>query len=309
MVLTLAGGVGGAKMARGLADLLSPDELVIAVNTGDDFLHCGLHISPDLDTVMYTLAGRANPNTGWGLAHESWRTHAALGRLGGPAWFRLGDDDLATHLRRTDLLQAGASLTQATRQLCEAYGVAHAIVPMSDAPAATRVHTVEGELAFQDYFVRRRCDPAVVRIEHVAAPMSEALAQALVSPRLQGIVICPSNPWLSIAPLLAMPGMREALIGAKVPVVVVSPIIGGAAVKGPTAKIMRELGLESSSLEIAKFYATLADGIAIDDADASLAEAIAALGLRVLTGPTLMTNAASRQRLARSVLDFIGTLA
>lgn len=312
MYLALAGGVGGARLARGLCAQLAPAQLVIAVNTGDDFTHCGLRICPDLDTVMYTLSGRGNPNTGWGLAGESWRAFGALERLGGPAWFRLGDEDLATHLHRTQLLAEGASLSQATRQLCEAFGLSHAVVPMTDEPAPTVVHTDEGVLAFQDYFVRRRCEPVVQRIDYSAAGQatpSAGLWEALQSPSLRGIIICPSNPYLSLAPILALRGVRAALEQARVPVIVVSPIIGGDAVKGPAAKIMRELGVESSALEIAKFYSGIADGIAIDDCDAALAPAIAGTGLRVHVAPTLMKDAQGQARLARSVLDFAGEIA
>ena len=312
MYLALAGGVGGARPARGLCTLLAPEDLTIAVNTGDDFVHCGLRICPDLDTVMYTLAGRGNPNTGWGLAGESWRTFGALDRLGGPAWFRLGDEDLATHLRRTHLLAEGASLSEATRQLCDAFGLSHAIAPMTDDPAPTVVHTDEGPLAFQDYFVRRRCEPPVRHIDYSAAERatpSAALWQALHSPRLRAIIVCPSNPYLSIEPFLSLRGVRSALEEASVPVIVVSPIVGGDAVKGPAAKIMRELGVDSSAIEIAKFYSRLADGIAIDDCDAALAPAIAAVGLRAHVGPTLMKDTQGQVRVAQSVLDFASLLA
>jgi len=314
MYLALAGGVGGARLARGLCALLPPDALTIAVNTGDDFTHCGLRICPDLDTVMYTLAGRGNPNTGWGLAGEGWRTYGTLARLGGPDWFRLGDDDLATHLRRTQLLQDGATLTGATQALCQAFGVAHTVVPMTDAPAGTVVHTSEGALAFQDYFVRRRCEPAVHRIDHTAAAAAEpsaGLRDALRSTQLRGIIVCPSNPYLSIEPILSLAGMRDALaeVRTRVPVVVVSPIIGGQAVKGPAAKIMRELGVESSALEIARFYAALAHGILVDEADARLCDAIEALGLRTRLDDTLMRDPDGQRRVASSVLDFVKALA
>ena len=312
MYLALAGGVGGAKLARGLCALLAPEDLCVAVNTGDDFVHCGLRICPDLDTVMYTLSGRGNPNTGWGLAHESWRTFGALDRLGGPSWFRLGDEDIATHMRRTQLLAEGASLSQATRMLCHAFGIAHSIVPMTEHAAPTVVHTEEGRLAFQDYFVRRRCEPAVRSIDYSAAlhaAPSPALWKALHSPDLRAVIVCPSNPYLSIEPILSLPGVRAALEAASVPVIVVSPIIGGDAVKGPAAKIMRELGVDSSALEIAKFYAKLADGISIDDRDALLAPAIESLGMRTHVGPTLMKDWQGQMRLAQSVLDFASSLA
>ena len=309
MILALAGGVGGAKLAVGLARALGPDELVVAVNTGDDFEHLGLHISPDLDTVMYTLAGVANPETGWGQADESWQFMAALARLGGPDWFRLGDRDLATHLERTRRLKQGESLSAVTRALCERLGARHAIVPMSDDPVRTVVHTDDGVLEFQDYFVRRRCEPRVRKVEYRGAERArpaELFAQALARPDLRGIVFCPSNPYLSIAPVLALPGVREAIERRRVPSVAVSPIIGGQAVKGPAAKLMAELGVEVSSVEIARYYRKLVDVLVLDRADAALAGAVQALGPRARVTDTLMRNDEARERVARACLEAIG---
>ena len=309
MILALAGGVGGAKLAVGLARALGPGELVVAVNTGDDFEHLGLHISPDLDTVMYTLAGVANPEAGWGQAGESWQFMAALARLGGPDWFRLGDRDLATHVERTRRLKQGESLSAVTRALCERLGVRHAIVPMSDDPVRTVVHTDEGVLEFQDYFVRRRCEPRARKVEYRGAERArpaELFGRALARPDLRGIVFCPSNPYLSIAPVLALPGVREAIERRRVRSVAVSPIIGGQAVKGPAAKLMVELGAEASSVEIARYYARLVDVLVLDRADAALAGAVEALGLRAHATDTLMRSDEDRLRVARACLEAIG---
>ena len=307
MILALAGGVGGAKLAAGMARALLPDELVIAVNTGDDFEHLGLQVSPDLDTVMYTLAGIANPQTGWGQAGETWSFMQALERLGGPAWFQLGDRDLATHVERTRRLASGESLTAVTRAICERLGVRHAVVPMSDDPVRTVVHTDKGELEFQHYFVRERCEPRVERIDYrhsAAARPSAALSAALANPALRGVVICPSNPYLSIAPILAVPGVREA-IGRCARVVAVSPIIAGEAVKGPAAKLMRELGVEPSAVEVARYYRGIARTIVIDRADAALAPAVEALGLHAAIEDTLMRDDADRERLARACVALL----
>ena len=308
MILALAGGVGGAKLADGLARVLEARELTVAVNTGDDFEHLGLHISPDLDTVMYTLAAVANPDTGWGQAGESWHFMDALARLGGQTWFRLGDRDLATHIERSRRLAQRESLSAVTRALCERLGVRHAIVPMSDDPVRTVVHTDDGVLEFQDYFVRRRCEPRVRKVEYRGAERArpaERLAQALAQPELRGIVFCPSNPYLSIAPVLAVPGVREAIERRRVPAVAVSPIIGGQAVKGPAAKLMAELGVEASSVEIARYYKGLVDALVLDRADADLVGAVEALGLRARVTDTLMRSDADRERVARACLDLI----
>ena len=305
MILALAGGVGGARLACGLARALVPAELAIAVNVGDDFEHLGLHVSPDLDTVMYTLAGLHNPVTGWGRADETWSCMEALAQLGGETWFRLGDRDLAVHLERTRRLAAGESLSQATRALCERLGIAHAVIPVTDQRLRTVVETPEGELAFQHYFVRLRCEPAVsgFRFEGAqgAAP-SAPLAALLDSGRITAVVICPSNPWLSIAPMRAVAALEGFLAARRVPVVAVSPIVGGAAVKGPAAKIMRELGHEASALEVVRHYGALVDGWVIDRADAALEPAVAAEGHAVRVADTLMTNPARSQAVAREAL-------
>jgi LPPG:FO 2-phospho-L-lactate transferase len=300
VIVALAGGVGGAKLAAGLARALPPADLVIAVNTGDDFEHLGLHVAPDLDTVMYTLAGIANPETGWGRADETWSFMEALERLGGPTWFRLGDRDLATNVERTRRLRAGATLSDVTRELCERLGVRHAVVPMSDDAVRTVVHTDRGALEFQHYFVRDRCAPRVQRLEYRGADTarpSPALRAAFA--RCTGVVFCPSNPYLSIEPILGVPGVREAIAGRAV---AVSPIIAGRAVKGPAAKIMQELGIEPSALEVARCYRGIARTLVIDRADAALAPAIEALGMRAVVEDTVMTADAERERLARACI-------
>lgn len=307
MILALAGGVGGAKLADGLARSLDPRELVIAVNTGDDFEHLGLRVSPDLDTVMYTLAGIANPVTGWGQAGESWAFMEALERLGGPGWFRLGDRDLATHVERTQRLGRGESLSQVTRGLCERLGVRQALVPMSDEPVPTRVRTEAGWLDFQHYFVREQCRPALGAIEYQGAESARPsieLRAALDSLELEGVVICPSNPYLSVAPILALPGVSDALQACRT-VVAVSPIVGGEAIKGPAAKIMRELGAEPTALGIARYYARLVDILVIDRADAALVPEIEALGLRAVACDTIMRDAEERARLARECISLV----
>lgn len=304
--LLLCGGVGGAKLALGLDRLLPRGALTVLVNTGDDFTHLGLRIAPDLDTVMYTLAGLVNPDTGWGQREESWQFMAALDRLGGATWFRLGDRDLATHIERTRRLAAGEPLGAITADFCARLGIGSCILPMSDDPVATRLHTAQGWLDFQDYFVRERAAPRVDAIDYAGATQAAlpgALAALLAERRLRGIVIAPSNPWLSIAPILALPGLRAALRAAGVPVIAVSPLIGGAAIKGPTAKLMAELGLPAGSAAIARFYQGIADVLVIDHADGADAPAVEALGLRAALASTLMQSLEDKLALARAVLD------
>ncbi|MGE3710671.1 MAG: 2-phospho-L-lactate transferase, partial [Hyphomicrobiaceae bacterium] len=302
----LAGGVGGARLAAGLAAALDdPSDLTVIVNTGDDFEHLGLSISPDLDTVMYTLASIENPDAGWGRRDETWSFMATLEALGGPDWFRLGDHDMAVHAVRTQRLRAGSSLSHVTLDLSRALGVRSQILPMSDDPLRTIVATDEGTLEFQHYFVRRRCEPRLLEIRfqgiNTARAGKEALA-ALSAADLEAIVIAPSNPYVSIAPILALNGMRQALERRRVPLVAVSPIIAGRAVKGPAAKMMAELGVEVSALGIARHYAGLIDGLVIDEADCDLATAIASLGISVHVTSTLMRDDDSRRRLAVETL-------
>jgi LPPG:FO 2-phospho-L-lactate transferase len=308
-ILALAGGVGGAKLALGLAGTLPHDELTVAVNTGDDFEHLGLSICPDLDTVMYTLAGVANPETGWGRRDETWTVMEALGALGGETWFRLGDKDFATHIERTRRLRAGESLTSVTRDLSVRLGVKPAMVPMSDDPVRTMVTTDRGELAFQDWFVRLRCEPVVKSVRFAGADTARPHRALKELDGLRGIVVCPSNPFVSVAPILAVPGVRTALAKATVPKVAVTPIVGGQAIKGPAAKMLAELGHDVSALGVARYYRDWVDGFVLDAQDAGLARDIAALGLKVKVADTMMRNDDDKRRLARDVLDFVDELA
>jgi len=309
--VVLTGGIGGAKLALGLSHVVPADHLTAIVNTGDDFEHFDLPISPDIDTLMYTLAGEVDEDTGWGRKQESWRFMDALESLGGETWFRLGDRDVATHVRRAELLRDGRRLTEATAELCRRFGVAQRILPMSDDPVPTRVVTDDGILDFQHYFVRDRAQPCVRHIEYHGAdrarPSPEVLG-ALREPGLAGIVIAPSNPWLSIDPILAIPAMRAAIRDADVPVVAVSPIVGAAAIKGPTAKIMGELGLEVSARSVAAHYGDLLDGFIIDDTDRDVADGISTGDLAVATCQTVMQSLDDRIRLAESVLHFLNTV-
>jgi LPPG:FO 2-phospho-L-lactate transferase len=305
-ILAITGGVGGAKLALGLAHLLGPDELAFAVNTGDDFQHLGFEIAPDTDTLMYTLADLANPELGWGRRDETWSFMSALESLGGETWFRLGDRDLALHVTRTRMLAEGASRTAATAAIAAALGVRHAILPMSDDPVRTTVHTATGPLAFQHYFVRDRCAPAVTGFEFrgiATARPNPAILEWIA--RADGIVICPSNPFVSVDPLLNVPGLRAALRAAAAPVVAVSPIIGGSAVKGPTAKVMRELDVPASADQVAAHYGDLLDGFIIDQQDAHLQPRV---GVPSIVTQTLMITLRDRVDLATETLRFIDQL-
>ena len=305
--VVLSGGVGGAKFALGLSRVLQPEQLTIIANTGDDFTHLGLAISPDLDTLMYTLAGLVNEDTGWGCKDETWSCMAGLEALGAETWFRLGDRDLATHLERTRLLASGLTLTQVTRHLCARLGVAVNLLPMSDTPIRTVIDSGDGTLAFQDYFVRRRAEPVVNGIRYegaTKAPPIAALASLLTDPGLASIFIAPSNPWLSIDPILAIPSLTAALRSTTAPVIAISPIVGGRALKGPTAKIMGELGITVSAGAIAAHYGDLLDGFILDDADRAEADALIADGLAVGATHTVMSTLEDRIHLAEFALGF-----
>jgi LPPG:FO 2-phospho-L-lactate transferase len=303
-IVALCGGIGGAKLALGLYKTVAADRLVVAVNTGDDFEHLGLSISPDIDTVLYTLSGLADQERGWGRAQESWNFMAALRELGGQDWFQLGDRDLAMHIERTRFLGEGGALTAFVAHAARAFGIEATILPMTDDRVRTIVETNDGDLAFQRYFVERRCAPIVrgLRFEGAeqARPNAEML-DAISRPDLVAIVICPSNPYLSIDPMLALPGMRDALARAAAPVIAVSPIIGGHAVKGPTVKIMDELGIRPTTAAIARHYRGLIRALVIDESDRAEA---AALELPVLVTRTLMQDLPDRLRLASEVVDF-----
>jgi len=305
MIIALAGGVGGARLANGLARILPAGELAVIVNTGDDFRHLGLHVSPDPDTVMYTLAGLNDSERGWGLANETFACMEAVKRLGGEDWFALGDRDLATHIERTRRLAAGESLSAITADFCARLGIGQAVVPMSDNLVQTRLRTLEGKLAFQDYFVRRRCEPVVTGFEFagaLSASPSPVFASLMRSTTLRGIVICPSNPFLSIEPILAVPGVRDWLLQRRVPCVAVSPLIGGKAVKGPAAKMMMELGLQATPQAIATQYHDLIDGLVIDHADEGQS-----YGPCHVTD-TLMRGVVGQEQLAAEVLRYLGQL-
>jgi len=302
-VVALAGGVGGAKLAHGLAQILPPEDLTVLVNTGDDFAHLGMHISPDLDTVMYTLAGLANPETGWGLRDESWNFLDALGRLGGETWFRLGDRDLATHVERSHRLWAGESLTEVTAALCAALGVRMRVLPMTDDIFRTMVQTEEGELEFQEYFVQRRCEPRVTGFRFDGLGSAFPTEQVLTALDAADVIIfCPSNPFVSLDPILSLPGVRER-VGRK-RAVAVSPIVGGQAIKGPAAKMFAELEMEVTAASVAAHYAGLLRGFVLDEVDAELKPSIESDTLQVLVTNTVMRSDADRARLAREVLDF-----
>ena len=308
MIIALSGGVGGAKLALGLSRILPPADLLVVVNTGDDFEHLGLSISPDIDTVTYTLAGLANREVGWGRHDETWSFMETMEALGGETWFRLGDRDVALHVERTRRLRAGESLSAVTDDLCRRLGVGPRVLPMSDDPVRTRLLTDDGWIDFQDYFVHRRCEPVVKELDFHGAATARAhpdFIAALASPALQAVVICPSNPFISVEPILAIPGVRAALAGCKAPVIAVSPIIAGRAVKGPTAKMMTELGLDPTAGTVAQRYADLLDGYVIDHAD--MAEVVS-IDARVTLAQTLMTTIEDREALAKTVLDAAAVL-
>ncbi|MCX7381819.1 MAG: 2-phospho-L-lactate transferase [Alphaproteobacteria bacterium] len=304
LVVALSGGIGGAKLALGLSHVLAPENLVIIANTGDDFEHLGLSISPDIDTLTYTLAGLDNTTLGWGRRDETWSFMETLATIGGPTWFRLGDRDLALHVERTRRLRAGETLSAITDDVARHWGIGPRILPMSNDPVRTRVRAETGWLDFQDYFVGQQCRPVIDAIAfhgaEAATPHPDALA-ALASPRLKAVVICPSNPFISVEPILAVPGMRDAIAHCGVPVIAVSPIIGGKAVKGPTAKMMAELGLEVSAAGVAARYGALLTHYMLDHADAG-----AVVPQRTSVAQTLMTTLEDKIALAKAVLAVIG---
>jgi LPPG:FO 2-phospho-L-lactate transferase len=309
LVVALSGGIGGAKLALGLSRILPADNLLVVANVGDDFEHLGLHISPDVDTLMYTLAGLDNTKLGWGRQDETWSFMETLTALGGEDWFRLGDRDLAVHVERTRRLRQGETLSSITADFCRRLGVGPRVLPATDDPVRTRLRTDEGWLDFQDYFVRLQCRPVVRELAFKGAedahPHTDLLA-ALRDERLRAVIFCPSNPFISVEPILAVPGMRQALSACAAPVIAVSPIIGGRAVKGPTAKMMGELGITPSAAAVAKRYGDLLDGYVMDIGDA---EEVAHVAPRVTLAPTLMTNLAEREELGRVVLEAASALA
>ncbi|MET4803922.1 2-phospho-L-lactate transferase [Bradyrhizobium sp. LB11.1] len=302
-VVALCGGVGGAKLAVGLQHVLG-ERLTVVVNVADDFEHLGLHISPDLDTVLYALAGLSDPQRGWGRSDETWNFMEALKQIGGETWFSLGDRDMAMHVERTRRRLSGESLTAIAIDIARRLGVNSVVLPVTNDKLSTIVDSTEGELEFQRYFVGRRCEPVVKQIRFSGAQnacLSEEVLASLDAEDLRLIIVCPSNPYLSVDPILAVPGMAEKLRATSVPVVAISPIIGGQAIKGPTRKIMDELGLEPSNAEISRHYAGLLDGLVIDTADAAGA---GDLGVDVHPAPTLMTDLQSKITLAEHALAF-----
>jgi LPPG:FO 2-phospho-L-lactate transferase len=303
-IVALAGGVGGAKLADGLAQVLQPENLTIIVNTADDFTYLGLRISPDLDTVCYTLAGIANSKTGWGRVEETWNVLSTLKQMGIQVWFQIGDADLATHLIRSIRYTEGWSLNQITGEFCRLWGVQVEVLPMSDDVIQTWVYTDEGDLEFQDYFVRRKCEPIVKGFYFEGAESSKPAKGVLEAiENCDAIIICPSNPWVSIDPILAVPKIRKAL-ESKI-VVAVSPIIGEKTVKGPAAKMFLELGIQPSSLTVSQHYNKLIHTIVIDRSDGGLVEEINRLGIQAQVTNIMMNNQADRSRLAKEIIDMI----
>jgi LPPG:FO 2-phospho-L-lactate transferase len=301
--LAISGGVGGAKLLLGLDSLLPPGDLTAIVNTGDDFEHMGLYICPDIDTSLYTLAGLAHPEQGWGRRDESWSFMQVLRELGGADWFNLGDRDLAVHIVRSERLRHGDTLTAIIADLSGRFGLRTQILPMCNQPVRTMIDTAEGEIGFQDYFVRLHCAPPVrsIRFAGAETATADAALAAFGSDRLEAIFICPSNPYLSIDPILAVPGIRQALLNRRVPVIAVSPLIGSRAVKGPTAKIMTELGTKISNAAVAMHYEGLIDGLIIDEEDAHLS---AEMELASRATRTLMHTLDDKRRVARAILEF-----
>jgi LPPG:FO 2-phospho-L-lactate transferase len=304
MIVALAGGVGAARMLGGILAVADPAEVTAVVNTGDDIVLHGLHISPDLDTITYTLAGAVSGERGWGLEGETWNAMEALARYGGQSWFALGDRDLATHLYRTQRRVEGASLSEVTDEIVRAWGLRLRMLPMSDDRVETRVTvTGEGEIGFQEYFVGRRHSVPVESLRFAGAEAARPGPDVLRSiDQADRVVICPSNPLVSIAPVLAVPGVADAVEARRADVVAVSPIIAGAALKGPADRLMTELGHEASVVGVARIYAGLAATLVIDEADAGLAAAVEAEGVRAVVAPTIMRGAAEAAALAKVVL-------
>ena len=303
-ILALSGGVGGAKLALGLSQVLPAEQLTVVANTADDFEHLGLHIAPDLDTVMYTLAGISNREQGWGLADESWQCMQAIRRLGGESWFQLGDQDLATHLLRSQWLAAGDNLTTVTDRLCQRLSVRYRILPMCNEKVSTLVHSPAGDLPFQHYFVREQCRPEVSGFSFRGIENSRLSSQLSAAIEAMGaLIVCPSNPFVSIAPILAVNSLKQTIIARNTPRIVVSPIVSGMAIKGPAGKMMQELSMPVTALSVAEYYRQFATHFVLDSADSHYRQAIEALGMEVIICNTVMHSLDERISLAKTLLD------
>jgi LPPG:FO 2-phospho-L-lactate transferase len=306
-IIALSGGIGGAKLCLGLHQIYAPEELYFITNTGDDFLYLGFYIAPDVDTLVYTLAGINNTETGWGRADETWKTHNVLGELGADNWFKLGDKDLALHLHRSKALRNGERLTSITQDIANRFHLKATVLPMSDHMIQTVVDTNKGLLSFQEYFVKQASKPKIKNISFKSKnpePSAE-VTEILMDPGLKGIVICPSNPYLSIDPILSIEKIRQSITESKRPRVAVSPIINGQSVKGPTTKIMDELGLEANVLTIAQHYKDYIDGIVIDTSDQDYVGQIESMGIQVKLSEIMMNNDDDKKRVAEDVIHFI----
>ena len=306
MITVLAGGIGAAKFLEGLAAILPPEQFTVIVNTGDDAEFHGLHVSPDIDTIMYTLAGVVNRETGWGIAGDTFQALEALRRLGAETWFQLGDQDLATHLHRTRRLRQGAPLGDVISELCQRYGVRCRILPMSNDPAPTRLRTSAGELSFQEYFVKLRQQPEVLEVDLSAAEDSQpapGVIEAIIN--AQGVIVAPSNPMISIGPILAVPGISDALRNTPAPVAAISPIIGGKALKGPADRMLQSLGLGASAVSVAELYRDFLDVFVLDDQDTALQPEVERIGMKVIVTQTIMSSAHAKHSLARTMIEFI----
>lgn len=306
-VVLLSGGVGGSKLAEGLMQVLEPRALTIVANTGDDIELYGLHISPDLDILTYTLSGRVNRDTGWGLAGETWRALEQVGALGGTAWFRLGDGDLGVHLYRTEGLRAGVGLARITGEIARGFGLECAVLPMCEEPVPTHIDTNDGGMHVQEYLVRRRCEPVVKGVRSVGIERARPAPGVLEAIAACDVVLfAPSNPLISLGPILAVPGMKEALRGARAPKIVVSPIVGGKSLKGPLAKMLAELGHEVNAAAVARLYQGIADSYVVDSVDAKWVPAIEALGMAAHVLPAVMDSLDAKRHLARELLALAG---
>ena len=309
MITVLAGGVGAAKFLEGLTGVIAPDQITVIANTGDDALFHGLHVSPDIDTVVYTLSDLVDRERGWGVQRDTFHCLEALGRLGEDTWFHLGDQDLAMHLRRTRRLREGAALSQITQELCHALRVGCRILPMTDDPAGTRLRTTGGLLTFQEYFVKLGQQPEVLEMDFSEAAASRPASGVLDSiHHAEAVILAPSNPFLSIGPILAVPGIRDAVRTTKAPVAAISPIVGGQALKGPADRNLKSLGLESSAASVAELYRDFLDLFVLDLKDAALREEIGKKGMQVLVTHTVMISRETQQQLARAVLQALANL-